>query len=275
MNLWQSFLLGLIQGLTEFLPVSSSGHLTLFGAFLNVSGGEGDHYRFFVVMTHFGTLLAILAYYRKDLLEMIMAVFRWIGGGFRPRAEDRPTLNLVGIIILGTIPAVLIGLTLDDLLERLFTEPLPAAIFMSVTGFILLTTRWTGNRVDRKELGVRNGVMIGLAQAFAILPGISRSGSTIAMGLAAGLKRDEAARFAFLLAIPALLGAAIFDIAKIESLAMVDWATIAVGTLTALLSGYFALVWLIRLLARDSFWKFSWYCWTASLIGILVIVFRG
>lgn len=275
MSLWESILLGLLQGLTEFLPVSSSGHLTLFGALLGVSEGEGDPYRFFVVMTHFGTLLAILIYYRLDLGRMIMAVLRWLGAGFKVRPGDRADLNCAGIIVLATIPAVFVGLSLDHFLDRLFREPLPAAIFLSVTGFILLSTRWTGSRDQRADLTLGRGLLVGLAQAFAILPGISRSGSTIAMGLAVGMKRAEAARFAFLLAIPALLGAALFDTLKIESLASVDWPVIIAGTVTALVSGYLALVWLIHLLARDSFWKFSFYCWGASITGLLVIVLTG
>ena len=275
MSFWESILLGLLQGLTEFLPVSSSGHLTLFGALLGVSEGEGDPYRFFVVMTHFGTLLAILIYYRLDLGRMIMAVLRWLGSGFKVRPSDRADLNCAGIIILATIPAVLVGLSLDHFLDRLFREPLPAAIFLSVTGFILLSTRWTGSRGQRAELNLPRGLLVGLAQAFAILPGISRSGSTIAMGLAMGMKRAEAARFAFLLAIPALFGAALFDTMKIESLTSVNWPVLIAGTVTSLVSGYIALVWLIRLLARDSFWKFSFYCWGASITGLLVIVFTG
>ncbi len=269
MSLWQSILLGLLQGATEFLPVSSSGHLTLFGAFLGVS--EDEPYRFFVVMTHFGTLLAILIYYRRDLWEMIAAFFRSLPRGLRPAEADREPLRLVGIIALGTVPAVLVGLLLDEFLERQFKRPLPAAIFLAVTGFILLTTRWTGERA-KTSVGWRSGLLVGLAQALAILPGISRSGSTIAMGLAAGIERQAAARFAFLLAVPALVGAALFDTLKIESLAAVDWPVVIAGTLTAFVSGYLALVWLLKLLARQSFWRFAWYCWGASLLGILLVL---
>ncbi len=273
MTIWESFILGLIQGLTEFLPVSSSGHLTLFGAWLDVSGGEGDPYRFFVVATHFGTLLAILLYYRRDLGELIAAFFRTLGRGGRPLELDIPRLKLIGIILAGTVPAVIVGLTLDDTLERLFTEPLPAAIFLTITGFILLSTKWTGPKA-KNEVGWRSGLLTGLAQAFAILPGISRSGSTISMALAAGVDRREAARFAFLLAIPALVGAALFDTLKIESLAAVDWPVILVGMVTAFVSGFFALVWLIRLLAKQSFWKFAFYCWGLSALA-LVMIFTG
>ncbi len=271
MSFWESILLGIIQGATEFLPVSSSGHLTLFGALLGVSEGEGDPYRFFVVMTHFGTLLAILIHYRRDLAAMAVAPFRAAGSGFKPRIEDRNALRLLGIIALGTLPAVVLGLTFDDLLERLFTAPLPAAAFLAVTGFILFSTRWTGPRAAG-ELSTRRGFMVGLAQAFAMLPGISRSGSTIAAGLALGIRREEAARFAFLLAVPALLGAALFDTLKIESLAAVDWPVVLTGTVAAFLSGWICLVWLLKLLARESFWKFCWYCWGASIVGVLFFI---
>ncbi len=271
MSFWESILLGVIQGATEFLPVSSSGHLTLFGAILGVSEGEGDSYRFFVVMTHFGTLLAILMHYRRDLAAMAVAPFRAVGTGFKPGAEDIEALRLLGILALATLPAVILGLTFDELLERLFTAPLPAAAFLAVTGFILFSTRWTGPRATG-GLNTRRGFVVGLAQAFAMLPGISRSGSTISAGLALGIKREEAARFAFLLAVPALLGAALFDTLKIESLAAVNWPVILAGTAAAFLSGWICLVWLLKLLARDTFWKFCWYCWGASILGVALFI---
>jgi len=274
MTLWESILLVIIQGVTEFLPISSSGHLTLFGAFLGVSGGEGDHYRFFAVMTHFGTLLAIVLHYRNDLVALAAAPFKAAGRGFKASGAEAETLRLLGILVLATLPAVAVGLLFDDLIEELFTRPLPAAIFLSVTGFILLSTRWTGPRA-KGEVGVRNGFLVGLAQALAILPGISRSGSTISMGLAAGIERQKAARFAFLLAVPALIGAALFDTLKIESLSQVNWPVVLAGTVSAFISGYLSLVALLRLLSRAGFWLFSWYCWAASLLGILLIVTRS
>lgn len=271
MSFWESILLGLIQGATEFLPVSSSGHLTLFGALMGVSEGEGDPYRFFVVMTHFGTLLAILIHYRRDLAAMAVAPFSALARGLHPVEADAAALRLLGVIILGTVPAVVLGLAFDDLLERLFTAPLPAALFLAVTGFILFSTRWTGPRA-MGDVGWGRGFLVGLAQAVAMLPGISRSGSTIAAGLAVGIRREEAARFAFLLAVPALVGATLFDILKIESLAAVDWPVVLTGTLVAFVSGWLCLAWLLRLLARDSFWKFCWYCWGASLLGLVLIL---
>jgi undecaprenyl-diphosphatase len=274
LNLWESILLGVLQGLTEFLPISSSGHLTLFGALLGLSEGDGNTYRFFVVMTHFGTLLAILVYYRLDLWRLLLAFGRSLPRGLRPREEDKGEFRLVMAILLGTVPAVLIGLSLDDFIAGLFEKPLPAAVFLSVTGLILLSTRWTGRR-EGGDVTVRKGLLVGIAQAVAILPGISRSGSTIAMGLALGIERREAARFAFLLAVPALIGAALFDTLKIESLADVDWLVILGGTLAAFISGYLALVWLIRLLAKAGFWRFAWYCWAASIAGVLLFVLRG
>jgi undecaprenyl-diphosphatase len=215
--------------------------------------------------------MAIVIYYRRDLWGLVRASLRTLARGLRPLDEDRADLRLLGILILGTLPAVVLGLLFDELLEGLFTRPLPAAIFLAVTGFILLSTRWTASRA-RGGVGVRSGFLVGLAQAFAMLPGISRSGSTIAMGLATGIERREAARFAFLLAVPALVGAALFDTLKIESLAAVDWPVVLAGTLAAFVAGYLALVWLLRLLVHQSFWKFAYYCWAASLVGILVIV---
>ncbi len=272
MNFWESILLGILQGITEFLPISSSGHLTLFGAMLGLSEGEGNTYRFFVVMTHFGTLLAILVYYRKDLWRLLSALFRSLPRGFRPGEGDKSEFNLGLAIILGTIPAVIIGLTLDDFIESLFERPLPAAIFLSVTGLILLSTRWTGEKAAG-SVTVKRGIIVGIAQAVAILPGISRSGSTIAMGLALGIERKEAARFAFLLAVPALVGAALFDLLKVESLSSVQWPVIIAGTIAAFVSGYLALAWLIRLLSKAGFWRFAWYCWAASATGLILLLF--
>ncbi|MBN2171109.1 MAG: undecaprenyl-diphosphate phosphatase [Candidatus Krumholzibacteriota bacterium] len=274
MSLWDSILLGIIQGITEFLPISSSGHLTLFGAWLGASGHAGDPYRFFVVMTHFGTLLAIVLHYRRDLARLVVAPLRTLGRGGHPLPADTPDLRLLGILALGTVPAVLVGLFLDEWIAGLFERPLPAAVFLAVTGLILLTTRWTAPRAAG-EAGWGSGLLVGLAQALAILPGISRSGSTIAMGLAAGIERREAARFAFLLAVPALLGAALFDLIKIESLAAVDWPVVLAGTAAAFVAGWLSLVWLLRLLAREGFWRFAWYCWAASAVGIFAILRGG
>jgi len=270
MSLLDSFILGLVQGLTEFLPVSGSGHLTLLGSWLGASGHEGDPYLFFVVATHFGTLMAILIYYRRDLAALIAAFFRTLGRGGRSLEGDRPHMKMIGIIVAATLPALIVGLTLKDLLERVFERPLPAALFLSVTGLILFSTRWTGPRAN-DAVGWRSGLLTGVAQACAILPGISRSGSTISMALAAGVERREAARFSFILSVPALAGATLLEVLDIGSLAQVDWPVIALGTVTAFVSGYLSLVWLIRLLARQGFWKFAFYCWALSALAVLMI----
>ena len=235
---------GLIQGLTEFLPVSSSGHLVLIPALL----GFEEPSLAASVMLHLGTLLAVVAYYRTDLLRLLH---------LRRDPEARRILLLLAI---GTVPAALVGLTLHGPVETVFSEPWLVAVALMVTGAILLFSLLVGKGVRRLAEGRwTDGVVVGLAQAFALLPGISRSGMTIAAGMAQGFQRKEAARFAFLLSIPAIAGAALLD-----GMDLVErggfTSDLLLGMAVAAVVGYLTIAALIRVLTRVGLLPFALYC---------------
>ena len=257
-------LLGVVQGLTEFLPVSSSGHLVLFHSFL---GTTGDQVLFDLVL-HVGTLIPVLIVYRADLLGIVRDVFV----GEVPWMQRRGVRRLM-LMIVGTIPTGIIGLLLKDTFEQLFSNMLSVGIALGVTGFILWSTRYVPQRdQDERTMQVWKAVAIGLAQGAAITPGISRSGSTIAAGLLLGLDRETAARYSFLLSIPAISGAFILKLGDLEG-GDVALMPLIVGFFCAAISGYLALRFLIGLVRRGDFSRFSWYLWPLSMITIAWVLF--
>ncbi|MFH1329731.1 MAG: undecaprenyl-diphosphate phosphatase [Actinomycetota bacterium] len=246
---------GLIQGLTEFLPISSSGHLVLVPALF----GFEEPSLAASVMLHLGTLVAVVAYYRRDLLRLLH---------LRSDPEARRILMLLAV---GTIPAALIGLTLDGPIEAVFSEPWLAAVALMVTGGVLLFAMLVGRGLRRLPDGRwPDAVVVGLAQAFALLPGISRSGMTITAGMAQGFQRAEAARYAFLLSIPAIAGAGLLD--------GIDMAQhggftpdLLVGMAVAAVVGYLAIAGLIRVLTRVGLLPFALYCLGAGAAAYFVV----
>lgn len=268
MEIIDSFLLGLIQGLTEFLPISSSGHLVLGKAFLSNNLEQGIT---FEVVVHFGTLCSILLYYRNELIEILKSLLRLAASPaeFRDKAKYDPNIKLCGYILLSMIPAAIVGFTLKDQIENLFLNPFMVSIMLLVTGSLLFATKFRNEFPNRVTAG--NSFAIGLAQAFAILPGISRSGSTISLGLYLGVKREEVANFSFLMVIPVIAGAMAMQIKEMVEMgirfdAVLDLAT---GFVTAFISGYFALKYLIVLLKTRGIHPFAWYCWAVGLAGVI------
>jgi undecaprenyl-diphosphatase len=243
---------GIIQGLTEFLPISSSGHLVLVPALFDRPGPDLAT----SAMLHLGTLAAVLVYYRRDVAAM--AKF------------DRPARRLISLIVIGSIPAVVLGLTLESQIEELVSEPRVVSIMLIVTGVILLGTTLLrlGDKTVR-DIGVKDSVFIGFAQSFALIPGISRSGMTISTGLARGMERTEAARFAFLLGIPVIAGAGLLEAAKAISEGGSITAEVLVGVVAAGLAGYAAIAILLKLLTRVGLAPFGIYC---VLMGALCFV---
>ncbi len=243
---------GIIQGLTEFLPISSSGHLVLVPALFDRPGPDLAT----SAMLHLGTLAAVLVYYRRDVAAM--AKF------------DRPARRLISLIVIGSIPAVVLGLTLESQIEELVSEPRVVSIMLIVTGVILLGTTLLrlGDKTVR-DIGVKDSVFIGFAQSFALIPGISRSGMTISTGLAQGMERTEAARFAFLLGIPVIAGAGLLEAAKAISEGGSITAEVLVGVVAAGLAGYAAIAILLKLLTRVGLAPFGIYC---VLMGALCFV---
>ena len=251
---------GLIQGLTEFLPVSSSGHLVIVPAML----GWEEPPLGLTVLLHMGTLAALLIYFRLEIIGLILGV---LGQGEDPAAARR----IVRFLIVGTIPAVVAGLVLGGFFEDAFQRPYESSIELVITGLLLVGMEKYGERARRHPLDDGRAGFIGGAQALAILPGISRSGATIGAGLLAGLSREESTRFSFLLSIPAIAGAGVLDLAKGEL--VLSGASIA-GTVVSGIAGYLSIHYLLRFVRTHSLTVFAWYLFAIGPISALVIYLR-
>lgn len=276
MTIPEAIVLGLVQALTEFLPVSSSGHLRLARELL---GAQAEFALGFDLLLHIGTLVAVVAVYRGTIARVAVDAVRGLVAMTRgPVAalEKHEGLRFAILVVIASVPTGIIGLTLDDLVEGTFvTAPVVGALLL-VNGVML----WVARRDDGEEpgerrwavagIGPREALLIGLAQGIAVLPGISRSGATIVMALALGARRMKAAEFSFLLSIPAIAGAAVlkldsglFDVAPGEAMA---WG---IGAVTSALAGIGALVFLLGTLRRARFHRFSFYCWALGTFAIV------
>ena len=258
MTILLAALLGLVQGLTEFLPVSSSGHLVVFQNWLH----EEHTPVVFDLVLHIGTLLPIVWVYRQTVLDLIKGVLS------KPLAMEN---RLALWIVLGSVPTAMIGLAFEDIFEQIFQTPKMVASAFFVTGSFLFATQYLseGNR-DEQAMTWKDALLIGAVQGLAITPGISRSGSTIAIAMLLGLKRDLAAKYSFLLSIPAIVGGFIL---KADELT-VDASTLpslGAGFVVSALSGLFALKILLKLVNSGDFSKFAYYLWTIALIGWFVL----
>ncbi len=267
MTYLESFILGIVQGLTEFLPISSSGHLVIFQKLFGISSDNIS----FEIFVHFGTLLSVVAVYYLDLWKMIKSFIRGIthkglGDTFKKDSYFRLTL----FVIVGTIPAVFTGLFLKDFFISIFHNVGLVGITLIVTGLILLSTGFV--KSEGKSLSFGKALLIGVAQMFAILPGISRSGFTISTGLFLGVSRVESARFSFLLAVPAILGAMVLQIRDFFSMETIGikLGVLLVGLVVSFIVGYVAIRFLLRVLQSGKFIWFAPYCFLA---GLFVLVF--
>lgn len=272
MTVLDALLLGLLQGLTEFLPVSSSGHLTLGKALLGIT----DKGILFEVVVHLGTLFAVVTAFWPDVVWLFrgfLQVLRFTEHPHPQRDGAVPAERYILMLIVGTIPAVVVGLFFKDFFEEAFSSPLLASVFLLVTGGILLLSR-LGLKAQGEVTPTRS-LLVGLAQALAILPGISRSGTTISMGMLSGIRRDEAARFSFLLAIPAIAGAFVLQlrdaIANPPDSRMV--IALLVGFAVSYVSGYLAIRFLMSVVRRGRLDYFAWYCFAVGLLGIYFLRF--
>jgi undecaprenyl-diphosphatase len=262
-------ILGLIQGLGEFLPISSSGHLVLAQALLGLAGPEVA----FDVALHLGTLTAVFIFYRKTLAALFLELRFLPGALLRPARlknlyQTRPDFRFGLLIIIGTLPVALIGLFFKDVLEKSFDSTGGVGVALIITGTVLrLAGRRGRNGREAGLMTIGDALLIGLAQALAIAPGLSRSGFTICAGLFLGLSRLTAARYSFLLSVPAILGAVILEArGGLES--SFTAPQFAAGVAVAAVSGYLALALLIRLLKKDDFSVFSWWCWAVGLLAL-------
>ncbi len=251
-------LLGLVQGLTEFLPVSSSGHLVLAENLLGFhSSGV-----LLEAMLHWGTLLAILIVFRHDILALVRSLRG--RGAIEQRKE-------VGFLIAGSVPVVVVGLLLQGTIESAFSSLLAVGIGLLITALVLVLGHRMAAREPRTSLRFVDSLIIGLAQAASVFPGISRSGSTIAAGRIAGLSSRQAARFSFLLAAPALFGAGLLKLLQaLKGQESQPWGGILVGTLVAFVSGWIAIRVVLRLVQRGRLWVFALYCGLVGLATLLV-----
>lgn len=278
MSLFQALVLGVVQGATEFIPISSSGHLTLVPF---VVGWEEPSLAFDVAV-HFGTLVAVVWVFREELRALARTATSWSGS----TEEARRPLRLLAI---GTVPAVVVGIAFESLVERAFERPVLVSLLLGVTAYFLVSTETvveqretdpeTGQVPSRGEADVttRDALVIGAAQAFAILPGISRSGATIGAGMRLGLARGAAARFSFLLSIPVIAGAILAQIPDMlsEGAGGASAAQYLVGILAAGVSGFYSIRWFLGLLERRGLRPFGVYCWIAMAVGVLVALARG
>ena len=271
MELYQGIILGIIQGLTEFLPVSSSGHLVLGQVFFGITQSQLT----FDISVHMGTLLAVLVIYSSDILAMTASVFRFLSKAvvFKPIShlvkEDK-NLRLAGLIIIGSIPTAIIGLILKQFEHVLFTSEVLVGAMLILTGTILWVSRnyyFSENRTS--GFGMKNALFIGVSQGLAVIPGISRSGTTIAVGMFLGLDRHTAAKFSFLLSIPAILGAQVLSIKDMLNKGLsIDPITIY-ATIASFITGLIALKILLTLVHSGRFHLFAPYCWLAGSLVLL------
>jgi len=263
-----ALILGVVQGFTEFLPVSSSGHLVLVPEFFNITAPTLA----FDVLVHVATLVAVLGYFIRDVRSIVVSI---VAPGRMSQLEVKYWRRLLVWLIIGSIPAGLAGLLLDDFFEGLFASTLSVGVFLVITSLLLWGADLALGRVNRRpaqlhKMRAADALVVGCFQALAIAPGISRSGSTIAAGIFLGFDRSTAARFSFLLSIPAILGAFLFKLKDISgALAGTGGLAYTVGALAAAISGFVAVYFLMRYLKEHRLRLFAIY---TVLLGVFVIV---
>ena len=268
MDVLTAAILGLVQALTEFLPVSSSGHLVLTKALLGV---EISHGAAFEVAVHFGTLLSVLVIFRAEVIELLRAGGRLIRspGTLAEQRANNPYTRMGLAIVVGCIPAGVVGLTMKDTLEQAFDSTTLVCGALVATGLVLLATLRAPE--GSAEVSLKDSILIGLAQAVAILPGVSRSGATIAAAQFLGVDRNLAARYSFLLSLPVIAGATLLKVKDLLEAPPEGDVIIAllIGALVAFLAGMAALAWLLRLVRSGWFAHFGWYCLSVGLLGLI------
>ncbi|MEO0076195.1 MAG: undecaprenyl-diphosphate phosphatase [candidate division WOR-3 bacterium] len=258
MSILLLLILAIIQGLTEFLPVSSSGHLVFLENLLPMSAQKLT----ITAFLHLGTTLSLLFYFRKKISEIILGIFNRYG-----TEQQRINLHLILKIIIGTIPITILGLLLKDKIDLMFTRPVYVAIFLFITGILLFLTRFA--KPTRTHISYSLALIIGCAQAIALLPGISRSGITIAIALLLGLNRTDSFEFSFLLSIPAVIGANILIFKDLTGNLNLINSIIAI--ITTFIIGLLALRLLKSVVIKNRLHYFAYYCWLIAIITTIII----
>ena len=281
MNFIQAILMGIVQGLSEFLPISSSAHLVFTSNFYKVFKGieiiqTSNEEVFFDIMVHLGTLIAVLIFFRKDVINIIKAM--WHALRNKDWSDREAKLGLY--IILGTVVTIGLALPINEVAERLVYAPSIVGILLFITGFTLLYSEYKSKKIEQKksEVDLKTSVLIGLAQGLAALPGFSRSGWTIATGLFCGLDRVTAARYSFLLSIPIILGASmVYPLVKIDihEAMLYNWNAIIAGTIVSAVVGYICIKYFMKFISKFSLAIFGYYCIAAGLATAVFFAIYG
>lgn len=263
MSILEALILGIIQGLTEFLPVSSSGHLQIGAAILGINSSDN---LLFTIIVHGATVLSTIIVFWKEIISIIKGLFK-----FQLNEETK----LVIYIVISMIPVGIVGVFFESQVEQFFDgQVIFVASMLMITGFILLATNYLKAKNATGELSYTNAVIIGFAQAFAVLPGISRSGATIATGLILGVDKEKATRFSFLMVIPPILGATLLKVKELieQPNLHTDMSNtaLAVGFVAALIFGIIACQWMINIVKKGSLVYFAYYCFAVSGITLLI-----
>lgn len=272
MTYFSAIFLGLIQGIAEFLPISSSGHLAFFQNVVGIANGEEN--MFFDVLLHLGTLVAVFVAYWSEIKALILEFFTMIGVRKLPKGQkpDRLSRRMILFVILGTLPLFLV-LPVKDRVEGLYSNAIFIGCAFLITGLLLfLSDRFNHGNKDIKSASILDVLIVGVGQALATVPGISRSGTTISAGLSRGFDREFAVRFSFLLSIPAVLGANILSL--IDAIQEgIDWSLMPMylaGVAVAAISGYLAIRLLKYISQKGSFGGFCYYCWGIGLVTLIL-----
>ncbi len=273
MTYFEATILGLVQGLAEFLPISSSGHLALLQ---NWFGIEETKVLLFTVLLHVGTLISVFIMYWKDIWELIVELgltIKDLCTGKGLKMEERPVRKLGVMIIVATIPTAIIGFAFKDFFDSLYTSVIPIGVGLIITGFLLVFAEKKGESARGiKEMNLRNAIFIGTVQGIAICPGISRSGSTLFGSLVCNLDRKFAVKFVFLISIPSILGSAILETpAAIEAgISLSQLGPVLWGMLVAAVSGVVAIKSMIKIVSDKKLSVFSYYVW---VLGLIVVIY--
>jgi undecaprenyl-diphosphatase len=268
MTIFRAIILGIIQGATEFLPVSSSGHLVLIPALLRWPTPTLS----FTVGLHIGTLLAVVLYYIKDVIKLFKGLFSVFKKVRTP--EEAFYLKLAIYIIVAMIPAGIMGVLFSESVEKAFSSPHLVSVFFFITAFILLLAsfEFTKEPINIGHMTFKNAIIVGLMQIVSLLPGVSRSGSTIAGGAYSGMKKDDAARFSFLLSIPMIFGASVFEAKDMlnVSVAGASNSELLLGLLVAFIVGLLSIKLFFKIIRKTKFYVFAIYCIVLGVIGLIL-----
>jgi undecaprenyl-diphosphatase len=267
-NIFQAIILGIVEGLTEFLPVSSTGHQTIVAGLMGLQIDDPSITSFIAVI-QVGAIAALVIYLRKDIGRLLMA---WFRGLTNAQARSDPSYRESWMVIIGSLPIAIVGVLARDLIKGPLRSLWVVAIALIVWGFVMLFAEYVAKQ-DRheKDLDLKDALIIGGTQALALIPGVSRSGATISAGLILGLDRVTAARYGFLLGIPALAGAAVLEVPDAIKSGGVGLPLTLVGTGVSFIVAYLTVAWMLRFVARHTIRVFVWYRWALAAVLIVAL----